>query len=461
MKKKKLSVPHTYVLLLLMVVICALLSWVVPSGSFDRVVDADGRTVVVAGSYQHVDSPALGFFDTMKEFILGMESASDIIFFIFILGGSIMIIRDTGALDAGVQTLARKLGKRSNLALIIFIFLFSLMGGTIGMAEECIVFIPILMALCKQLKLDNMVALAVVMVGARIGFTTGLINPFTLGIAQGISELPLYSGLGYRLIWYAVILVVTIWYILRYANKIKKDPTLSIMYDADAPESEIHEEMIELTTRRKLVLVEFVALLGVMVYGVFQFGWFMEEIATIFLIMGILAGIIGGLSPNGIAKSFVFGAKDMTFAALVVGVAKAILLTLQDGAIIDTVIFYASNLLGHLPKVVAANGMYIFQLLLNFLIPSGSGQAAATMPIMAPLADTLGITRQTAVLAFHYGDGFTNLIAPTLGSLMGCIAVSEVPFEKYLKWIMPLCGIWIVIGFASVTIATLINYGPF
>ena len=461
MKKKKLTVPHTYVLLFLMVVICALLTWIVPSGTFDRVEDASGRTVVVAGSYHQVENAGLGFFDTIKEFILGMESASDIIFFIFILGGAIMIIRDTGALDAGVQALAKKLGKRSNLALIIFIFLFSLMGGTIGMAEECIVFIPILMALCKQLKLDNMVALAVVMVGARIGFTPGLLNPFTLGIAQGISELPLYSGLGYRLIWYAVILVVTIWYILRYANKIKKDPTLSIMYDESAPETELADEVIELTTRRKLVLVEFVALLGVMVYGVFQFGWFMEEIATLFLIMGVLAGIIGGMSPNGIAKSFVSGAKDMTFAALVVGVAKAILLTLQDGAIIDTVIFYASNLLGHLPKVVAANGMYIFQLLLNFLIPSGSGQAAATMPIMAPLADTLGITRQTAVLAFHYGDGFTNLIAPTLGSLMGCIAVSEVPFEKYLKWIMPLCGIWIVIGFASVTIATMINYGPF
>ena len=187
----------------------------------------------------------------------------------------------------------------------------------------------------------------------------------------------------------------------------------------------------------------------------------MEEIATAFLIMGIVVGFVGGLGANGTAKSFVKGAKDMAFAALIVGIAKAILLVLQDGNIIDTIIFYAANALQGLPKVVAADGMYIFQLLLNFLIPSGSGQAAATMPIMAPLADALGITRQTAVLAFHYGDGFTNLIAPTLGSLMGCIAVSKVPFEKYLKWIMPLCLIWCAIGLVSVTVATMINLGPY
>jgi uncharacterized ion transporter superfamily protein YfcC len=201
--------------------------------------------------------------------------------------------------------------------------------------------------------------------------------------------------------------------------------------------------------------------MALMVFGVFKYGWYMEEIATVFLILGVVCGFVAGMGPSAVARSFAAGAKDMAFAALVVGIAKAVLLTLQDGGIIDTVVYYASGMLNGLPKIVAAWGMYIFQLLLNFLIPSGSGQAAATMPIMAPLADTLGITRQTAVLCFHYGDGFTNLVAPTLGSLMGCIAVSKVPFEKYLKWIMPLCLIWIVIGFVSVTAAVMIGYGPF
>ena len=468
MKKKGLKIPHTYVILVALVLVCAIATWVVPAGSYDRVVnEATGRKVVDPSSFHFTEEGGgLGFFDVMKEFIYGMESASDIIFFIFILGGSFTIIQDTGALAGGIYAMVNKYGKRQNLILCLFIFFFSVLGGTIGLAEEVIVFIPLLVMLCDQLKLDRMVALAVAMVGARVGFTTGLINPFTVGVAQGLADLPMYSGLGFRMIWYALILVVTCWYILRYANKIKADPTKSIMYgieleDADEIKKSNEENQVELTGRRSLILIMFVATMALMVFGVFQYGWYMEEIATVFLILGVACGFVAGMGPSAIARSFAAGAKDMAFAALVVGIAKAVLLTLQDGGIIDTVVYYASGMLDGLPKIVAAWGMYIFQLLLNFLIPSGSGQAAATMPIMAPLADTLGITRQTAVLCFHYGDGFTNLVAPTLGSLMGCIAVSKVPFEKYLKWIMPLCLIWIAIGFVSVTVAVVIGYGPF
>ena len=469
MQKKKhwFKVPHTYVLLFVMVAICALMTWLVPAGSYDRITDeATGRSVVDPTSFHLTEQSGVGFFEFMKEFIVGMESSSDIIFLIFILGGAFMILQDTGALTAGVHTMARKFGRRQNLILLLLMFLFSVLGGTIGMAEEVIVFIPLLVTLCKELKLDRMVALAVVMVGARIGFTTGLINPFTVGVAQGLCDLPLYSGLGYRLIWYGVILVVTGWYIMRYVNKIKADPTASILYgsdaeDEDAAGKELNEADTALNSRRVAVIIGFFATIALMVYGVFSWGWYMEEIATVFLILGIASGAVCGMGPNAIARSFVRGTKDMAFAALVVGVARAILLTLQDGGIVDTVVYYASHMLNGLPKVVAANGMYVFQLLMNVLIPSGSGQASATIPIMAPLADTLGITRQTAVLAFHYGDGFTNLITPTLGSLMAAVAVSKVPFEKYIKWVMPLCAIWIVIGIASVTIAALINLGPF
>lgn len=465
-KKKKFAVPHTYVILIILVLICAIMTWLIPAGAYDRVEDAvTGKMVVDPNSFHLVeDEGGLGFFDVMLEFIKGMESASSIIFFIFIIGGAFTIIQDTGAMSASIHALVRKFGKKQNFILVLFIFLFSVLGGTMGMAEELIVFIPLLITLCNELKLDRMVALAVAMIGARVGFTTGLINPFTVGVAQGMAELPLYSGLGYRLIWYGVILVFTCWYILRYAKRIKEDPTRSIMHGIEIEGEEEELEVGEapaLTGRRIAVIVLFFASLVAMVFGVFKYGWYMEEIATTFLILGIAAGIIGGMGPSVIAKSFVRGAADMTFAALVVGVAKAVLLTLQDGGIIDTVVFYASSVLSHLPKMVAAWGMYIFQLLLNFLIPSGSGQAAATMPIMATLSDTLGITRQTAVLCFHYGDGFTNLVAPTLGTLMGCIAVSKVPFEKYLKWVMPLLFVWIAVGFVSITIAVLINYGPF
>ena len=468
MEKKGFKVPHTYVILVALVLICAIATWLVPAGAYDRVVnEATGRSVVDPDSFHFVENEGgMHPFDVMKEFVFGMESASDIIFFIFILGGSFTIIQDTGALAGGIYAMVRKFGKQQNLILCLFIFFFSVLGGTIGMAEEVIVFVPLLVMLCNELKLDRMVALAVAMIGARVGFTTGLINPFTVGVAQGLADLPMYSGLKFRLIFYAIILVVTCWYILRYANKIKKDPTKSVLYGIDLEDTadmaqQNDDNQVELTGRRILILFMFVATLAIMVYGVFQYGWYMEEIATVFLILGIACGFVGGMGPSKIARSFAAGAKDMAFAALVVGIAKAVLLTLQDGGIIDTVVYYASGALSGLPKIVAAWGMYVFQLLLNFLIPSGSGQAAATMPIMAPLADTLGITRQTAVLCFHYGDGFTNLVVPTLGSLMGCIAVSKVPFEKYLKWVMPLCLIWIAIGFVSVTIAVMINYGPF
>ncbi|MBR2802488.1 MAG: YfcC family protein [Erysipelotrichaceae bacterium] len=462
-KKKRFEVPHTYVLLLVMVLICALLALVVPAGAYETAKDvATGRTIKVPGTFQYLEgSSAMNFFDVMKEFVFGMESSSDIIFFIFILGGAFTIVQDTGAMAGGIHALVRRYGKRQDLILILFIFIFSIFGGTIGMAEEVIVFVPLVVMLCRQFKLDRMVALAVCMIGARVGFTTGLINPFTVGVAQGLSGLPMYSGLAYRLIWYALILVVTCWYILRYAHKIQKDPTSSIMYGVDVEEDADSGEEVELTGRRIAVLVLFFATMAFMVYGVFRYGWYMEEIATIFLIMGILAGIIGGLGANGTAKSFVRGAKDMTYAALMVGIAKAILLVLQDGGIIDTIIYLCAGALEHLPKMIAVWGMYIFQLVLNFFIPSGSGQAAATMPIMAPLADMLGITRQTAVLCFHYGDGFTNLVVPTLGSLMGAVAVSKVPFDRYLKWVAPLCAVWCLIGLVSVTGAVLINYGPF
>ena len=467
MKKslKNLKVPHTYVILLVLVLICMLATWLVPSGAYDRVVDeATGRTVVDPDSFHFLEGTGgLGFFTTMKGFINGMISSSDIIFFIFILGGAFAIVMDTGALAGGVFALVNKYGDKQNFIICLFIFLFSVLGGTMGMAEELIVFIPLLVLMCKQLNLDRMVALAIVMVGARVGFTTGLLNPFTVGVAQGLAELPLYSGLGFRLIWYGLILVITCWYVIRYSKKIKADPSLSIMHGVEVEEDEYNKEeaAVELNGRRILILVLFAVALGLMVYGVFELGWGVADIATAFLIFGIVSGLIAGMGPDSIAKSFVAGAKDIVFAALVVGVAKAILLTLQDGQIIDTIVFYASGMLAGLPKVVAAWGMYIFQLLLNVLIPSGSGQAAATIPIMAPLADTLGITRQTAVLCFHFGDGFTNLVAPTLGTLMGCIAVSKVPFEKYMKWIMPLFLMWVAVGFVAVTVAVMIDYGPF
>lgn len=459
----KIGVPHTYFLLFIIVVLCAAATWIVPAGTFDRVKhQATGRTVIDPDSFHSVEQTPVGAWGMLKAFQTGMEKSSAIIFFIFIIGGAFTILQDTGAIDAGITRLANKLQTRQNWLLIVIAFLFSVLGGTMGLAEEVIVFIPMAIALCAKLKLDRMVALGITMIGARIGFTTGLANPFTVGVAQGLADLPIYSGLGYRLIWYAAILVVSCAYIVRYANKIKSDPTKSALYGIEIEEVK-EEDMrdVPFTLPRKLILLEVLACFIVMFYGVFKLGWYLTELSAIFLLMGLLAGVTARANPNAMARSFVAGTRDMAFAALVVGVARTILVVLQSGQIVDTIIYHASEYLTHLPTVVAALGMYIFQLLLNFLIPSGSGQASATIPIMAPLSDMLGITRQTAVLAFHYGDGFTNLCFPTVGALMASLGIAKVPYDRYIKWIMPLLLIWLVIGGISVAVATIIRLGPF
>ncbi|MCH4886308.1 putative basic amino acid antiporter YfcC [Acidaminobacter sp. JC074] len=459
---KKKKIPHTFVLLFAMVLICSVLTYIIPAGEFDRMTDeVTGKTIIVEGSYHTVDRSPTGIMDFFVSFYAGSKAASGIIFFIFFIAGAFGIINETGFINASLNRVVSQKKKNPMLLIVIITIIFSVAGGTFGISEEAILFIPIAISLFMRLGLDSMIGLVVISVGARIGFTTGLLNPFTVGVAQGIAEVPLFSGLAYRIVFYVLILAVSIVYILRYAKKIQKDPKASLVYDLDQTREidDAHSD-IEYLPRHNAIGLVIVAGLSLMVFGVMKFGWYFSEIVAIFLGIGIISGIIGKMSADDIAKSFIEGAKDLVFGALIVGVARAILVVLQDGMIIDTIIYHASEGLKTLPPVVAANGMYVFQLLLNVIIPSGSGQAAATMPIMAPLADLLGISRQTAVLAFHYGDGFTNLISPTNGTLMASLAIAKISYEKWAKWMWPLLLMWMVIGMASVTIATIINLGP-
>lgn len=466
-KKKRFTVPHTYVLLFIIIIIAAILTYIVPAGAFEKVEDPNtGRMVIDVDSFEYKESTPVSFFDVFKGVHTGMKNASAIIFFIFILGGAFEIIQRTGVIDAGINKVLGSFSKQKNLLIVIIVFIFSIFGGTIGMAEEVIIFIPITMALFHKLGYDKIVGAGTVILGSRIGFTAGLMNPFTVGVAQGIAELPLFSGLGYRIIWYVALLIVSLWYMLRYAKKIEGDPTASVLYghkdyELHGAEDDNTGELLEFTKTHMFVSLVVVVGFGIMLFGILKYGWYMTEIAGIFLAIGIIAGLVGRLSLNTIAERFVAGAKELTYGALVVGVAASVLVMLEKGQIVDTIIHSAGSGLNKLPKVLAANGMYAFQLLLNVLIPSGSGQAATTMPIMAPLADMLGITRQTAVLAFHYGDGFTNMVSPTNGTMMASLAVAGISFERWIKWMGPLFIVWVGIGVASITIATLIGLGPF
>jgi uncharacterized ion transporter superfamily protein YfcC len=299
--------------------------------------------------------------------------------------------------------------------------------------------------------------------GANIGFSGGMLNPFTVGVAQGIAELPLFSGIGLRIVGYIVLYIIAVAYVMRYAAKVKADPTKSLVYDLmqqDRGNGTVSVN-VEFTTRHKVVLAVVVISFAYMIYGVMKMGWYIVELSTIFLAMGIVAALLGGVNPSGIAKSFVAGAKDIAFGALVVGIARAILVVMTKGQIIDTVISALASIVSALPSSITAIGMFWVQVIINFFIPSGSGQAATTMPIMAPLSDLVGITRQTAVLAYQYGDGFTNQIIPTSAALMGVLGMGKVPYERWFKFIWKLMVYWILAGTVMVFIAAMINYGPF
>ena len=461
---KKSRVPHTYVILFSIILLAAIGTYVLPTGVYERHKDErTGRTLVDPQSYHHVERSPVTPFQLFQSVPKGMVAASEIIFFIFICGGVFTILQDTKAIDAALSKVIIKMKGKEKLMIPVTMFLFSVMGATMGMSEEVIVFIPIGVALARAVGYDDIVAVAMMGTGANIGFSAGMLNPFTVGVAQSIAELPMFSGLAFRSVGYVILYIAAVWYTLRYANKVKENPDLSYVRDemrANAETNRLTED-IEFTTTHKLVGLVCIGFLVFMVYGVMKFGYYISELATIFLAMGIIGGLVGKLSPSDIARGFVRGAAGIAFGALVVGISRAILVVMQDGRIIDTVIHGLASSIAGLPKGIAAMGMFWVQSIINFFIPSGSGQASTTMPIMAPLADIVGLTRQTAVTAFHYGDGFSNQIIPTSGSFLGVLGMAKVPWEKWVKFVWPLMVIWTIIGSIMCFIAGTINLGPF
>lgn len=463
-KKKRFKVPHTYVILFAMIIIMALLTYVIPAGQYQKVESASGRMVVDPDSFTNVDSNPAKPFDILKAFPKGLAAAQGIVFFIFIVGGSFNILNQTGAIEAGISKIALSLRGKEVLMIPIIVLVFSLGGATIGMAEEAIVFVPIGIALARALGYDAVTGMAIVSLGAAAGFTSGFMNPFTVGVAQGIAEVPMFSGIGLRLVIWVCTLVLVIVYIYRYANKIKRDPKSSIVYELEQEEKEMAIDLTnirKITSRDIVVLLIFLVGMGTLVFGVFKFGWYITEIASIFLAIGIFSGIAAGTSIDDIAKQFISGAKDMATGALVVGLARGILVVMEGSMIIDTIVYGLATGISTLPKTVSAVGMLIVQSFLNLIIPSGSGLAATTMPIMSPLSDVIGVTRQTAVLAYQFGDGITNSIVPTSGVLLANLSIAKIKYEEWFKFVGPLMLMWTLLGCIFMVIAVAINYGPY
>ncbi len=466
--------PDSLVLIFAMIVIAQLATLVLPTGEYER----DGRAVI-PGTYHRLDeavdadegdTDGTDWRDTTLGGIIwalpavvlavprGMEKGADIIFFVFLIGGVIGVIRKTGAIDALLGTAIDNLGGRPVLLVAGMTTLFALGSSTIGMAEEYMPFVPILVTMSLALRMDAVVALGMVYVGAGVGYGCAALNPFTVMIGQDIAGLPPTSGQWYRWLLLALCIVVGVHHIMRYTRKIQSDPERSLVRDVDYSAGFEMPEDTRFTTGRVAVLMAFVLTIVAFVLGVKFKGWYLTEMAALFLGLGIVAALLGRLSPSLTAREFCKGAAAMTTTALLIGFARTIEVVLTDGQVIDTVIHGIAKPLEQVGAFGAAVGMLAVQSLANFFIPSGSGQAYVTMPIMAPLADLTGVTRQTSVLAYQMGDGFMNMIVPTNALLMGMLGLARIPYERWVTFIVPLLAKLFVVAIAALAFAVAIEY---
>jgi uncharacterized ion transporter superfamily protein YfcC len=442
--------PDTLTIILVITVLFIGLTWIIPAGEFDRTI-VNNTEKIVAGSYKQVPPAPQGFQEFLTSPIKGFVSAAQIIAFVFLVGGAFAIINATGAINAGLFSVIQMSKRRPKYKIFIIPFLvilFSFAGATFGMSEEILIFILIMVPMAKAMGYDAIIGAAIPIVGTGVGFGGAFSNPFTIGIAQGIAQVPIFSGMEYRIVVWLVLTTIACIVITRYAMIIEKNPEKSLMFGiaTDHEESTIESNDYTLNSSRKIVLLALLMAIFILIYGVSNYAWYINEIASLFIALGIFVAIIYRLSVSSAIQAFVDGAKDMMTAALVIGLAKGLLIITQEGKIIDTILNSIVSLTENTPQLVSVQCMLFFQSFLNFFIPSGSGQAALTMPIIIPISDVLGISRQIAVLTFQLGDGLTNMIIPTSGVTMGALAIAKIPYNKWFKWVLPKLLLLILAG---------------
>jgi len=464
----RIKLPHTLVLIYAMVILTVVATWIVPGGQYQRA-EKDGRTVPVAGTFAQTDRHPQGLGALFVSPVKGFIEAAAIIAVVFAVGGAFAVIQKTGAIMAFIHNLALRFGRSKALRTLlipVIMTIFSLGGAVFGMCEETMPFVLIFIPLALSLGYDSIVGVALPFVGAAAGFAGAFFNPFTVGIAQGIAGLPVYSGMGYRIIIWAAGTAIAIAVVMRYAARVHKNPRLSPVYDDDRERREKlrldlpRAEKVELTGAHRRVLSLFLAGMALLVFGILKYRWYINEMAGLFLALGMLSGVVGRLKGEDIARSFVDGAKDMVNAALIIGCARAILVVATDGKILDTTLHYMSQAIASFHPVLSAQMMFISQCIINFFVHSGTAQAALTMPIMAPLGELVGITRQTSVFAFQLAE-YINPILPTSGVTMGILGLAQLRWEKWAKWLLPLVVIWVIFGLITLIPPVLMHWGPF
>ena len=433
-------VPNTLVLLFAMQVLALVITWVLPAGEFDTTLNEAGRELVVPGTFTLLDdSPSLSVIDLLTAVPRGMADSQGVIFFVLIVGGVLAVIRHTGAIEALLGRILQRFSTRTGLLIFFPMFAFAVGASTFGMAVEFITLVALLMTFCLAMRLDAMTAVGILVVGYGIGYGAAAMNPFTVMVAQDVADLPPGSGIALRLAIFLPLLLLGFHHVYRYAQRVKADPSTSLVYDLRHEHEEASvEEYPPLTTTRKLVLLVMVLGIMTLVAGVIFYGWYLTELSALFVALGIITAIVARITPDDTAVAFSKGVTDLAATALLIGMARGIALILEDGDVLYTIVHGLSVPLTMVGAELAVVGMLLMQSLLNFFIPSGSGQAYVTMPLMAPMSDLLGISRQTAVLAYQFGDGFTNMIIPTNGILMGILGIAGIPYDRWFRFLMPL-----------------------
>ncbi len=461
--KSGFKMPHIYVILFVFGIVAAAATYLIPAGEFDRVELENGRSAVDPESFTYVESTPTGAVEFLTAIPRGLVDAGEVVFFTLIIGGMFMVLRESGIIEVAVDKLARKFSSRSILIIPVLITVFASIATLIGTAELSLVYIPVIIPLIIALGYDSMTAAAIALCGTVVGYSVGVLNPVNTGLVQTIAELPTFSGLGFRLTLFVVVLAITILFVMRYARKVKKNPEASLVYEDDAEKRKTYTSIGEhepLTATKRQIAGAFTVLVffAVLIWGVTTQGWFMIEMAGLFIIMGVVVGLISGLNLTRISEAFTKGLKEVLMGAIIVGLARSVAVILEDGQVMDTIVNGLGSVVGDLPPTFAAAGMYFVQLIINFVIPSGSGQALVTMPIMAPLADMVDVTRQTAVLAFQLGDGFAHILYPTSGYFMAALAIAGVEWHKWIKFFFPLFVIFMVISLGALTVAQITGW---
>ena len=460
--KKKFKVPDTFVIIFMLMAAISLLTYVIPAGQYETVVNEAGRSVVDPLSYHLVDKTPITVSGFLMAIYNGCMKSAGIIFMILLLGAYASIINETGALSRGISSIVKRYDKKALYAIPPIMVVLSLLGASAVIVDACIAFVPVGLLIAKKLKLDAVAGAAIIYLGCYAGWNTSFMAAITVQLGQEIAGLPLLSGLAFRFVVYVIFTIITIAYVLRYCRKLQQDRTQSVMSSEELKQFDEGVIEVEDTTgfsfRDAVILVLFLCGIGFYIYGTLRYNWSMDMMTGIFMAVALLSGIVGRLSPDRMSRAFMRGINDMALSAILVGCASSLAVIMNSANIIHSIIYGCSLLMAAFPGAIAAVIMFYVNLVFNFFVTSGPAQGAIVMPIMAPLADVIGVTRQVAVLCFQYGDGLSNCIVPTSGVLMGVIGMAKVPLTTWLKFMLKLFAIWVAFITLVIIVAVLTGY---